>query len=237
MDEPVDCSSGRHRILEDPVPLAEHEVAGDDHRAPLIALGEKREQDLHLVAVLLDVADVIEQHGVEAVEDRELVFETQVALGDEQALYEREGRGEQHPVAAQDQLVCDGADEVGLAAAGMSEREEIVTALDERALAQRRDLLRDLARQTCSIQRSEGLVRWESRVLEVALDAAAPPLEELELDEMVEVALEGPAFAIRLLCELLGVPPHGRELEGSQHDRERGPGRFGHAAAWVSSSS
>jgi hypothetical protein len=38
---------------------------------------EKREEHLHLVAVLLDVPDVVEDHRVHLVERRELAFETQ----------------------------------------------------------------------------------------------------------------------------------------------------------------
>jgi len=63
VDETIDRGRGRHRIFEDSIPLAEHEVAGNDHSASLVALGEKREQNLHLVTVLLDVADVIELCG------------------------------------------------------------------------------------------------------------------------------------------------------------------------------
>src|SRR5690349_23079485 len=56
VNEPIDRGGRGHRIFEDSVPLAEHQVAGDDHGAPLVALGEEREQHLHLLAVLLDVA-------------------------------------------------------------------------------------------------------------------------------------------------------------------------------------
>src|SRR4051794_27488538 len=55
VDDAVDGGGSGHRILEDPVPLAEHQVARDDHRASFVALGEEREEDLHFVAVLLDV--------------------------------------------------------------------------------------------------------------------------------------------------------------------------------------
>src|SRR6202162_720626 len=37
MDQPIDCGRGRHRVLEDPFPVAEHQVTGNQHRAPLIA--------------------------------------------------------------------------------------------------------------------------------------------------------------------------------------------------------
>src|SRR5712672_4407437 len=39
VDDAVDGGGGGHRILEDPVPLAEHQVARDDHRASFVALG------------------------------------------------------------------------------------------------------------------------------------------------------------------------------------------------------
>jgi hypothetical protein len=92
VDEAIDRSGGGHRILEDPVPLAEDAVAADDHGAALVTLREEGEQDLHFVAALLDVPEVVAKDGVEAVEDRQLLLEPQVALGREEALDERVGR-------------------------------------------------------------------------------------------------------------------------------------------------
>jgi hypothetical protein len=40
-------------------------------------------------------------------------------------------------------------------------------------------------------------------LLLVALDSSAPPLLDLELGEVVEVASERPRFALGLLCDLL----------------------------------
>jgi len=237
VDGAIDGSSGGHRILEDPVPLAEHEIAGDDHGAALVPLGEERQQDLHLVAVLLDVPEVIADHGVVAVEDRELGFEAKVPLGAEQALGERVGRCEEHAVPTLDELVADGAHEVGLAAAGQSEREEIVAALNEPALAQRRQLLDDLGRNAGSIECGEGLVQGEVGVLELARDATTAALESLELDE-VQVALERPGLAHGEPRDLLGMSRDSRELERAQQDGERRRRRYrGHAATSASSAS
>ena len=129
VDEPIDRGGGGHRILEDPIPFAEHKIAGDDHGAPLIPLGEKREQHLHLVAALLDVAKIVADHSIKAVEHGELMLETQIALGGEQALDERVGRDEQHAVATLDQLVADRADQMRLATTRQAEREQVVAAL------------------------------------------------------------------------------------------------------------
>jgi hypothetical protein len=51
MDHAIDGSRGRHRLLEDPLLFAEDQIAGDQHRAPFVALGDQREQ--HLAAARL----------------------------------------------------------------------------------------------------------------------------------------------------------------------------------------
>ena len=78
MDEAVDRGGGRHGVLEDPVPLAEDEVARDQQRAALVALGEQREEDLGLLGALLDVAEVVEDQELEEIE---LAQEARAARG------------------------------------------------------------------------------------------------------------------------------------------------------------
>jgi type I restriction enzyme R subunit len=60
VDHAVYCGHGRHGVLEDAVPIREDEVGRQDDAAPLVALGQQREEDLHLVAIVLHVADVVE---------------------------------------------------------------------------------------------------------------------------------------------------------------------------------
>ena len=67
MDEPVDGGHGGHRVLEDPVPLAEDQVGGDHDGFLLVALGQEVEEDLHFVAGLLHVTDVVDDDGVEVI--------------------------------------------------------------------------------------------------------------------------------------------------------------------------
>jgi len=68
------------------VPLTEDRVAGDDAAFALVSLGEEGEAAFHLLTALLDVADVVEDDGVIAVQGRELLLETQVSFGDEESL-------------------------------------------------------------------------------------------------------------------------------------------------------
>ena len=60
LDEAVDRGRGRHGVLEDLVPLREDQVARDHHAATLVSFGEQGEEHLHLLAVLLHIADVVD---------------------------------------------------------------------------------------------------------------------------------------------------------------------------------
>ena len=83
VDEAVDGRRGGHRVLEDPIPLSEDEVAGDEEGAPLVALGHQGEEHLDLVGALLDVTDVIEDQKVECIEALQSARQGEVALGGE----------------------------------------------------------------------------------------------------------------------------------------------------------
>jgi hypothetical protein len=50
------------------VPLAEDQVAGDDHGASLVALDHESEEDFDLLGALLHVAEVVENDDVEGIE-------------------------------------------------------------------------------------------------------------------------------------------------------------------------
>ena len=60
MHPPVDGRGGGHRVFEDTVPLAEDEVAADQYTFALVAFSEEGKQHFHLIAVLLEITDVIE---------------------------------------------------------------------------------------------------------------------------------------------------------------------------------
>ena len=159
VDQPVDGAGRGHGVFEDAVPIAEDQIAGDEDALAFVPLGQEGEEHLHFVAALLDVADVVEDHGMIDVERGEFAFEAQVALGGQQPLDERVGRGEQDSVAVLDKLVADGCYDVALASAGQSEDEQIFPALDEAAFAQARHLLHHLGRQPTSFESCQSLLR------------------------------------------------------------------------------
>ncbi len=60
MNQSVDRRHRRHRILEDFVPLAEHQVGADEHAASFETFGEKGKEYFHLLSALLHVTQVIQ---------------------------------------------------------------------------------------------------------------------------------------------------------------------------------
>ena len=97
MHQAVDGCGRGHRILEDDLPLGERKVARQQHAAPLVAVGEQGEEDLHLLPVLLDVADVVDDHRVEPRQPLERARELEIPLGDQEFLDQVAARREPDP--------------------------------------------------------------------------------------------------------------------------------------------
>src|SRR6266702_2103295 len=78
MDDAIYCRHRSHRVFENLVPLAKDQIRGNDHGSGFIALGEEREEHFHLLAVLLDIADVIEDDAGELIDLSKLLGEPQL---------------------------------------------------------------------------------------------------------------------------------------------------------------
>src|SRR5919198_243869 len=103
VNEAVDGRGSRERILEDPLPLTEHEIARDQDRTPLVAFGEQGEEHLRLLGALADVAEVVQDNQGEGVELVEEPGEDEITLGGEELLDELVGAGEADGVARLDE--------------------------------------------------------------------------------------------------------------------------------------
>src|SRR5207247_4636451 len=111
---------------EDAVRLREDEVAADQHALALVAFRKEGEEHLHLFAVLLDVPDVIDENNVEGIEAVEFLLQFQRFLRDEEPLDESERREKEHLEAPLDELVADGAEDVGLPTTRQAEGQDIL---------------------------------------------------------------------------------------------------------------
>src|SRR6266545_7504413 len=81
VDEPVDQGGGDHGVAEDLAPLLEAAVGGDDDRAALVAPGDEREEEVGCAALERQVADLVDDEQVVALEPPELGLELVAVLG------------------------------------------------------------------------------------------------------------------------------------------------------------
>ena len=65
LHEPVDRRGRCHGVFEDFLPFRERQIAREDDAASLVALGQQGEQNLHLLAILLHITDVVEDQWTE----------------------------------------------------------------------------------------------------------------------------------------------------------------------------
>ncbi len=107
MHDAINRGQGGHRVFEDAIPGGEHQVGGNHHRLVFIALGQEGKEHLHLVAIMLDVADIVEDDTGELVELGQFLWQAQIALGCQQALHQGSGTGPVDWLAAPDKLMAD----------------------------------------------------------------------------------------------------------------------------------
>jgi len=88
----INGGSGGHGVFEDLLPLGENQVGCDDDAAAFVTFGQQGEKHFHLVAGLLDIADVVENDDFVGVEVAQLVFKQQVALGAQEFVNKAVGR-------------------------------------------------------------------------------------------------------------------------------------------------
>ena len=84
MHQAVHCGHRRHGVLENLVPLREHQIAAHQQAAPLVSLGQKGEEHFHLLPRLLNVSQVVQNDGLKAVQLLEQSIQAQFLLGGQQ---------------------------------------------------------------------------------------------------------------------------------------------------------
>lgn len=108
MHEPIDGCGSRHRVSEDLVPVAESEVARQQHTPAFIAFRRERQQDFHLLATLLHLARTIDDQAFEGRQLFDHSRKTQIALRNQQLLHQLTARRKQ-PVASLKNYCSDNA--------------------------------------------------------------------------------------------------------------------------------
>jgi hypothetical protein len=83
VNKAIDGSGSGDLVLEDAIPLRKNEIARKDDAAAFIALREEGEEDLHLIARLLNIAKIIKDDSVKLIKALYEALKLKLSLGSE----------------------------------------------------------------------------------------------------------------------------------------------------------
>ena len=81
MDDAVNGRHSGHGIFEDAVPFTEDEIGGNHHRFAFVALGQEGKEHLHLITIMLHIANVIQDDAGKLVQFGQFLGQPQIPLG------------------------------------------------------------------------------------------------------------------------------------------------------------
>src|SRR5947209_3876621 len=110
---------------------APHEIGRDQHRFTFIALGKKREEHLHFVAIVLKVANIIKDDTGIFVQLGQLLGQAQVPFGGEESLHEGACWRPEDAMTRQDEFIPKCGEDVAFSNAWFSHRNDIDRVLEE----------------------------------------------------------------------------------------------------------
>ena len=126
VDEPVEQRGGELLLAEDLGPAGEVQVGGDRHPGPLVAVGEELEEQLGGGLGEGQVAELVDQHQVEAAQLGQQPGQAQLAVGELQLGGQGGGGAEEHPVAAQAERPAQADEQVGLAQPAGADQQQVL---------------------------------------------------------------------------------------------------------------
>jgi stage V sporulation protein SpoVS len=209
----IDERRGHHGVAQDLPPLLEAPVGGHDDRAPLVAAGHQREEQVGRLALKGQVADLIHDEDVVALEAAQLDLERVPVLGGLQAGHPVGRRGEGHPVPRLAGLDAERDGQVGLARARGPEEADVGRLGDPGEPGQvlhQRSLGRGLGGPVEVLERLQG---WEARGADPLARPRGVAGEHLGLQQRLQEALVRPALGAGALCRGLKALAHARRLE------------------------
>ena len=159
MNQPVYRSRRDHGVLEDRFPLGERQIRGDQDAAAFVALGQEREEHVHLVPLLPDIADVIDDQGVVLREPLQHPWQLEVPLRHQELLDEETTGREVNLMALPYQRLPYRADEVRFPAPGVPKGQDILPPLQEASVEQRLHLVRCLRRKPLHLEPVQRLLQ------------------------------------------------------------------------------
>src|SRR5579871_4854842 len=116
-------------------------------------------------------------------------------------------------MAAAYQLLAEGLQHVGLAAAGISKNQNIVRSLQEAAIEQGAHLPCGLWRKTLGVERFQRFLQRELRLSKHLGDTVLLAVLALPLDQFVKIPLVAERFALRLPGHFFVALPDGGQVQ------------------------
>lgn len=223
VDETIDGGKRHGGIGEDPVPFPEGLVGGDHDGSPLVARGDELEEHARFRLVLGDIGEIVEDEQIELVELGDGGFELEFTTRHLEFLNEFRRAHEQYPPAVLDQREADCGGEMALAATRRAEQQD-VRSLGEPAIAggDRHDLCLGDHRHGVEVKAAERLSRWQPRLGEMALDAAAIALGKFVLGNRGQEARRWPPFLVGPFGKIRREDLDGRQSEFIEQRAEPG---------------
>src|SRR3954463_14829700 len=115
MQDAIEDRGGDHAVAEDIAPCAKALIAGQNHRAALVATTDQLEEEIRSGAVDRQVADLVDDQEARDGEELQLLFEPALCEGGGELGDHRGGGGEEHAVAVLDRLEAEPDGEMALA--------------------------------------------------------------------------------------------------------------------------
>ena len=213
MDEPVDESGGDHGVAQDLAPLLEAAIARDDHRAALVAAGDESEEQVGGLALERQVADLVDDDHVVALDPSELQLELVTVLRLLQARDPLLGGLKQDAVAALAGLQRERDRKMGLTRAGWAEQADVSVLLDPGELSKVVDERPLGGRLHLPVEVLERLQRRKAGGADALPGSGGLAGEDLGLEQGLEEALVGPALFAREPGCLLEALEDARSLQ------------------------
>src|SRR5262249_46750803 len=109
------------------------QIGRDHHGFAFIALSEKREEHLHFVTILLDIADVVENHTGKFVQFRQFQWQTQISFRCQESLDKCTRWRPKHRMTRIDKLIANRCQTMTFADSGFANGENIGRRFQERS--------------------------------------------------------------------------------------------------------
>ncbi len=214
VSEPVQKRGGHVGIAKDLGPVDKAEVGRDDHRAPLVTLGQDLKKQLRAHLGEGDITELVEDEQIEPGISSDQA--AQVFLG--ASFDEFVGQGvaghEAHPLTLPAGLAAQGGGQMGLAGAAFAQQDDVAFVLKMRPCRQLAHQALIQGRRGLEVEGLKGLEQGKPGLLEAALFPVVRANAQLQLGELQQELRIIGSFVPGLAQIRFQMPGHVGQVQG-----------------------